>query len=850
MMSRLTFCGVLCVGLMLSNARLLAQPEQNLVPVFESAAREFNVPSALLKGIAFVETRWEHIRPETQQESHHNMPPAFGVMGLRDDDWFGHSLTGAARLINADPTRLSEDAATNIRGAAALLAHLAANEVVRPANDDLVSWFHVAAKFSGIPQKEIQGSYASRVFAALHDGYDQFGIVIEPQQIDMDRVRQIRERDYPSISTFSPTSDDYGPAVWDASPNFSSRTSGATHVIVHDTEGGFDGSVSWLKNPASQASAHYIFRSADGFLKQLVREADKAWHVRCWNDWTIGIEHEGYVSNPAWFTDVMYRNSAALVRHLTSRYNIPRNRLKIVGHNTWQSSVIFPQLGWDSCNDHTDPGQFWNWDYYLSLIVQDSTPPAIVNATPSANQTNVPVYKSIVVKFDRPMDVFSAQSAFSIFPNVAGAFKWSGDTKTLTYDPTGNLASAESYLVSLSQSAKSAGGGRLSQALQFAFTTSALDTVGPRVVQSYPVNASANISPGVAFQIRFDEPVVYSTFAGRVRLVDVADSNTFVGIGNVVYVDVDDKGLLTFIPAADLQLGRTYRLRFLPGLRDPLNNASSFESRIEFTIQPSAYAQGSVIDPFENNAGGWQQPLQSPGSIDLDSSLTLFSISSTFKRGGSYAGKLAYGFSGATGGVCRLLATQPISVSMQNGWLGAWVFGDNSGNQLEMWFANTSGSTEVISLGAVNWFGWRFVSTPVTATMNAFNSFVVRQNSGVEVAGVLYFDNLQVQISTGIDEGRYLAHQSFKLHQNFPNPFNPATRIAFDIERPEFVKLTVFNALGQQVGTLISKQLDAGHHDVEYSGRSSDGRSLPSGVYVYRLQTSGGVAVRKMVMVR
>ncbi|MEK7249582.1 MAG: hypothetical protein AAB209_04080, partial [Bacteroidota bacterium] len=74
-----------------------AQPEQNLVPVFESAAREFNVPASLLKGIAFVETRWMHVRPETSFDSDRHMPPAYGVMGLRDDEWFGHSLIGAAR---------------------------------------------------------------------------------------------------------------------------------------------------------------------------------------------------------------------------------------------------------------------------------------------------------------------------------------------------------------------------------------------------------------------------------------------------------------------------------------------------------------------------------------------------------------------------------------------------------------------------------------------------------------------------------------------------------------------------------------------------------------------------------
>ncbi len=827
-----------------------SQPEQNLSPVFESAAREFGVPASVLKGIAFVETRWMHVRPETSHESESHMPPAYGVMGLRDDDWFGHSLSESARLSGLPLSEVRNEPAANIRAAAAFIAHLASKENPRPSSADLLSWFDVVAKFPGIPQRDLQGSYAEHVFAALHDGYNQFGIEIEPHEIDLRAVAAIRASKYQPVENFSPASEDYGPAVWDASPNFSSRGgSPITNIIVHDTEGGFDGSVSWLKNPVSQASAHYIFRSADGYLKQLVRETDKGWHVRCWNDWTIGIEHEGYVSNPAFFTPIMYQQSALLVRHLTTRYNISRNRLKIVGHNVWQSSVVFPQLGWDNCNNHTDPGQFWNWDYYLSLIVADSTPPAFTGYTPAANQQNVPVYKSIVVKFDRPMDMFSTQSAFSLVPETPGAFRWSADARTMTYDPAGNFSFNESYLVSLGQNAKSAGGGRLQQALQFVFTTTPLDTVGPKVVRSYPVAGSSNVSPGAAFQIRFDEPVVYSTFAGRVRFVDAADSNQFIGIGNVTYLDVDDKGLLTFTPAADLQLAHTYRLRFLPGLKDPLNNATTFESRIEFTVQPSAVAQGTVIDAFESNAGQWQQPQQNPGTIKIDSALTSFSIAATFKRSGSYSGKLAYTFTDTTGGVCRLMTGAPVPLSPQNGWLGLWIFGDNSGNQLEFWFTNSSGVQQAVSFGSVNWFGWRFVSTPITSSLSSFNSIVVRQANNADIAGTLYFDDAQVHISTGINDG-YLAHKSFQLYQNYPNPFNPSTTIFFQLERPEFTTLAVFNSLGQQVATLLNKQLEAGNHSVEFSGKGSDGNHLPSGVYMYRLQTSAGVEVKKMMLLK
>ncbi len=841
-----------CLALLLMLASVSsAQPEQNLGAVFEAAAAEFNIPPAILKGIAFAETRWAHIRPNESFDAERHMPPAYGVMALRNDDWFGRSLIEAARLINADVSHVKQDVGTNIRAGAAYIAYLASLQAPPPVADDLLSWFHVVAQYPGIPQQDIKGSYAEQVFIALHDGYDAYGITIRPEYFDLNRMQAIYRQHYPPAGGDSPSSEDYGPAEWDPSPNFSSRAgTPISHVIVHDTEGSFAGAVSWLKNPASQASAHYIFRSNDGFLKQLVREADKAWHVRCWNDWTIGIEHEGYVNNPAWFTPIMYQNSALLSRHLTARYGLARNRLRIVGHNVWQISTVFSQLNWSSCNDHTDPGSFWNWDYYLSLIVSDSTPPAVTTFSPNRNQANVPVYKNIVIKFDKPMDIFSTQSAFTIFPDAPGRFIWSQDSKTLTYDPNSNLTNNESYLVSLSQSAKSAGGGRLTEAVQFVFTTSALDTVGPRVTQSYPPNGATEINPGVAFQIRFDEPVVFSTFSGRVRLVDVADSNTFIGIGSVSYVDVDDKGLLTFAPSADLQLGRTYRLRFLPGLRDPLNNSSSFESRIEFTIRQSPVVQGSIFDWFENNAGQWQQPKSVPGSMKIDTLATSFAISSTFKRTGTFSGRLIYSFSDTVGGVCRLMTAAPAAVSPANGWVGLWVFGDNSGNALEFWFNNVTGGNVIAEAGPLNWFGWKFVTVPITASMSAFNSVVVRQVHNVDQSGTIYIDDAQVQISTGVVDRGTGGYQSFRLHQNYPNPFNPATRIAFDLDRPEFVTLSVFNTLGQKVATIVNRELEGGHHEVEFAGLGVDGKHLPSGVYLYRLQTSAGVAVKKMMLMK
>ena len=73
-----------------------------LEPYFEEAASEFGVPAALLKAIAYVESKWLQIVPD-ETDTHHQI--VYGVMGLRDDDWFGHSLLEAARLVMGDRSR-------------------------------------------------------------------------------------------------------------------------------------------------------------------------------------------------------------------------------------------------------------------------------------------------------------------------------------------------------------------------------------------------------------------------------------------------------------------------------------------------------------------------------------------------------------------------------------------------------------------------------------------------------------------------------------------------------------------------------------------------------------------------
>lgn len=88
----------------------------------------------------------------------------------------------------------------------------------------------------------------------------------------------------------------------------------------------------------------------------------------------------------------------------------------------------------------------------------------------------------------------------------------------------------------------------------------------------------------------------------------------------------------------------------------------------------------------------------------------------------------------------------------------------------------------------------------------------------------------------------------FELHSNYPNPFNPTTRIRYGVPKPAFVKIGVYNVLGQLVSELVSDEKSAGYYDVDWNGRDSGGGLAPSGVYFYRIEAGRFVETRSMVL--
>ncbi|MET8465576.1 N-acetylmuramoyl-L-alanine amidase, partial [Micromonospora zamorensis] len=322
---------------------------------FARASVEFDVPRDLLVAVGYGETRLD---------GHGGLPSqanGFGVMHLVSNPT-QHSLERAATLTGEPVDRLRSVTSANIRGGAAVLRDLADSEgLTAGARDRLSAWYPVVARYSAATDDSTARLYADHVYDLLRTGIaaTTARVAAQPVRPELGRYASITPAGAGPNVAAAAAVPEYGPARWVSAygGNYQAgRSSRITTVVVHVTQGSYAGTVSWFQNPSAGVSAHYVVKSSNGEITQMVREGDTAYHARSANPYAVGIEHEGFVDNPAWFTDAMYRSSAALTRYLCEKYGLPKTRAAIRGHNEMPG------------NDHTDPGPNWNWNYYISLV--------------------------------------------------------------------------------------------------------------------------------------------------------------------------------------------------------------------------------------------------------------------------------------------------------------------------------------------------------------------------------------------------------------------------------------------------------------------------------------------------
>ncbi len=367
--------------------------------VFTQASRKYTVPIALLEAFCYMEGRLSNNNGVVSVDG------GYGCMHLVNNQ-NADTLDRAAKDLAVSPLLLKTDLATNILGGAAVL-HATALQLssTHTLPTSLADWYTPVAAYSAAATPEIADMYADNVYALLNSGFRataQTGEVITlPAQYVQphkettsltNAASAIGARAQKAPTGLPPGCKNDGktdyPGAIDcivATPRYDCNRvptnapctfEGANRpadfpvdfVAIHDIEGSALDGINVMHNVNSGVSIHYIV-DTNGTVYQLLHDKDIGYHVgNYWyNQRAVGIEHAGYAaSGYQWYNSQEYQASARLTAYLVKKYHIPLDRQHIVAHGTVPSPAL------SLMPNHVDPGPYWLWDYYFTLIEQQS----------------------------------------------------------------------------------------------------------------------------------------------------------------------------------------------------------------------------------------------------------------------------------------------------------------------------------------------------------------------------------------------------------------------------------------------------------------------------------------------
>ena len=423
------------VGILLQLFVQAQQPILGLETYFEEAYWRYpNVPRGVLEAAAYSASRMTNLQPSSNESDNcTGMPQRHGLFGLVENGrgYFKNNLWTVCNNSSITPDQYNKDVRLQILAVAKFLSREASIRQmdVRMSAEDFAVVFDMLAEFpedSSAINKYALALYKYDIYEHLQRGINIPSLKRAPVKVKMEQIfpaALLRKLQSPAVeinvdkdsilphnnnavnanstSIFATNrmpdvnamnnesadivTADYGPAIYVRANanNFKSGRNNTkiTSITIHTTEASYAATISWFKNPAAAVSTHYIIRSTDGQITQMVKENDMAYHAQSANPYTIGIDHEGYVEQGnKWYSDKLYRASVDLVRDICARRSIDETAcyrgpasagtgllpaaIRIKGHQHYNGQT------------HTDPGKYWNWNKYADMLLDKNIPDA------------------------------------------------------------------------------------------------------------------------------------------------------------------------------------------------------------------------------------------------------------------------------------------------------------------------------------------------------------------------------------------------------------------------------------------------------------------------------------------
>lgn len=391
--------------------------------IFNSACQQAyaaypNLPKGVIEATAYTQTRFSYLT-SSELESCSGLPKSHGYLGMvrNGKNYFKENMGMVSTLSGYSLKSIQENPSVEIMAYAKAFHDIYSQSVGQPMELRLKKVFSDLSYLadSGIVNQFARDAELLEVFRFLNKTTNASQFQFPAYHFNLELVfgaanlgvltsTKVTFQEHAIVGdgglSFEPQvsqlkSTEYGPAIWNPAPacNFSSRSGTAISAItIHTIQGTYAGAISWSQNCSSSVSYHYVVRSSDGQITQMVNEANKAWHVGSENPYTIGYEHEGYVSQASWYTMAMYNASAGITRDIcqsgyginplrtfsgtaTSGSNVLGSCIRIKGHQHYPNQT------------HTDPGIYWNWALYYTLVNNAPTQTTVTTATGTFTDT-------------------------------------------------------------------------------------------------------------------------------------------------------------------------------------------------------------------------------------------------------------------------------------------------------------------------------------------------------------------------------------------------------------------------------------------------------------------------------
>lgn len=457
-----------------------------------------------------------------------------------------------------------------------------------------------------------------------------------------------------------------------------------------------------------------------------------------------------------------------------------------------------------------------------------NTPPQVISYTPNVALTDSVIASTdIVLNFNWDMDEASTRAAFSITPATEGTLTFEDSQYRLRFTPTMPLEKSTLYTVRLDKSAKHPDNLSMEEDFVFQFVTQSRNRLG--LIEGYPKDGSKSVyAAKPLFMLIFDRTVDNNSARNNINVLDGNGTSLSKITRSVVFNKVGAPyGDMYFELTDPLIAGNEYTLRIGGEVMDNTGVKVVEPIDIRFTASAVAVTDKTIVDDFEV-AGEYTYEL----TQSENDTLSTIARSTTQKLFGSAAYRIRTTFKDVVASSVYKIAT-PTATTETGKVFGLHVYGDMSGNELQLQFRSVTAENVVVylKLCELDFKGWEFVEAELNETANfqLTGIRVVRKNGLLSKSTDIHIDNL-LQYAEPISG--LISNKLDPAISVYPNPATDIIRVKTDENALPLLQLYSLNGVLLKVAN--DKQISVSEFE--------------AGTYLLKVKTSKGVFSKVVII--